>query len=172
LYSAQHGYPDLDKCEGGGRFFERIFGARTPALEHFLLSSQLMGPSWLRVYNVEAMQCSPTHCKVSRPRSLPRPAQSFPTHPFLPSLQVDFRVPDPSQLVKLTDPPPSPPLVVLSLSLKTVVNPTTQLHEVVAVSTLTHPEVQLDGPTDLATTRNTMRQVHHPFGWALRRTRE
>lgn len=56
--------PDLDRCDGGGKFFERIFGARTPALERFLISNHLMGPSWLRIRDVQAMQCSPTHCKV------------------------------------------------------------------------------------------------------------
>jgi DNA polymerase alpha subunit A len=46
--------------------------------------------------------------------------------------------------------PPAPPLSVMSLSLKTVVNPRTHTHEVVVASILHHRAVSVDGPTNPA----------------------
>ncbi len=43
--------------------------------------------------------------------------------------------------------PPAPPLSVMSLSLKTVVNPKTHTHEVVVATILHHAAVSIDGPT-------------------------
>ena len=42
---------------------------------------------------------------------------------------------------------PAPPVSVLSLSLKTVVNPKSHAHEVVVASVLYHNSVNIDGPT-------------------------
>lgn len=44
--------------------------------------------------------------------------------------------------------PPPPPVVTMSLSMKTVVSPRTHTHEVVALSVLIHREVRLDGASD------------------------
>lgn len=44
--------------------------------------------------------------------------------------------------------PPAPPVVTMSLSMKTVVSPRTHTHEVVALSALVHREVKLDGASD------------------------
>lgn len=44
--------------------------------------------------------------------------------------------------------PPAPPVVTMSLSMKTVVSPRTHTHEVVALSALVHREVRLDGASD------------------------
>lgn len=44
--------------------------------------------------------------------------------------------------------PPPPPVVTMSLSMKTVVSPRTHTHEVVALSALVHREVKLDGTSD------------------------
>eukprot|EP00611_Tribonema_gayanum_P032550 TRINITY_DN9795_c0_g1_i1.p1 TRINITY_DN9795_c0_g1~~TRINITY_DN9795_c0_g1_i1.p1 ORF type:complete len:774 (-),score=357.56 TRINITY_DN9795_c0_g1_i1:1021-3342(-) len=41
-------------------------------------------------------------------------------------------------------PPPAPPLVTMSLATKTVINPSTQAHEAVAVAALVHTRVQQD----------------------------
>lgn len=44
--------------------------------------------------------------------------------------------------------PPVPPVVTMSLSMKTVVSPRTHTHEVVALSALVHREAKLEGPSD------------------------
>jgi DNA polymerase alpha subunit A len=124
VYAASHGLPSPERCEMGGKFFERVFGARTTALERFLLKRQLMGPSWLKIKQ-------------------PQPATNSAT-----IAKLEFTIQDPKLVSKLSDAPPAPPLVVMSLALKTVVNPASQLHEVVALSTMTHTSVNCDGPTD------------------------
>jgi DNA polymerase alpha subunit A len=63
-YSAEHGAPSGDACDGGGRYFERIFGGHTPVLESFIIKRKLMGPSWLRIKRPQRCQGSTTHCKV------------------------------------------------------------------------------------------------------------
>ncbi|GAB5035819.1 dna polymerase alpha catalytic [Nannochloropsis oceanica] len=124
VYSAQHGLPSPERCESGGRYFERVFGSRTTALERFLLKRQLMGPGWLKVHS-------------------PRPASSSAT-----IAKFEFVVDDPKLVRRLEAPPPAPPVVVMSVAIKTVVNPASQLHEVVAISTMTHTGVNCDGPTE------------------------
>lgn len=98
-----------------------------------MLKRQLMGPSWLKITQPRRAENSATIAKL------------------------EFTVGDPKLIGKLQDAPPSPPLVVMSLALKTVVNPASQLHEVVAVSTMTHTNVNCDGPTE--TSPSSIRQV-------------
>ena len=62
-YSAEHGFPPSDKCDSGGRYYERIFGGRTPPLESFLIKRKLMGPAWLRIREPQKCAGSVTHCK-------------------------------------------------------------------------------------------------------------
>ena len=54
----------------------------------------------------------------------------------------------PAKAVKTGKLPPPPPVVTMSLSMKTVVSPRTHTHEVVALSALIHREVRLDGASD------------------------
>ena len=231
VYAASYGLPSPERCEAGGRFFERVFGSRcvsvsggvspslrlsvsmpcgrmcrrmlecvclpssprlssfdqlrptpptithpnphhrTTALERFVLKRQLMGPSWIKIRNPQAAPHSATIAKF------------------------EFTVADPKHVEgRWTDAPAaSPPMVVMSLALKTVVNAASQLHEVgqekgtggmgvvfcvcacfsihisihphvsplipppththtkhqvVAISTMVHTAVQVDGPTE------------------------
>ena len=54
----------------------------------------------------------------------------------------------PTKAAKAGKLPPAPPVVTMSLSMKTVVSPRTHTHEVVALSVLVHREVRLDGASD------------------------
>lgn len=66
-----------------------------------------MGPSWIKIRH-------------------PRPPQQTAT-----IAKFEFTVADPKHVQGRMDvAPPSPPMVVMSLALKTVVNPASQLHEV------------------------------------------
>lgn len=51
VYSAKHRAPPIEDIADGGKTFQRIMGAHTPPLEHFLLKRKLMGPSWIRIKN-------------------------------------------------------------------------------------------------------------------------
>ena len=91
-----------------------------------------MGPSWVRIYFPKEVDTNSSHCKV------------------------EFAIDDPKNihLLKhvLVDPVkaniPAPPMTVMCLSTKTVVNPNDHNHEVIAISTMVHREANLDGPTE------------------------
>lgn len=110
-----------------GDSFVRIFGTQTSCLEHFLLKRDLMGPSWIKIAAVQNVSAKLSWCQyevlVSNPKAIKvaNPGNGAPT------------------IV--------PPLRVLSLSMKTVVNPQTHTNEVVLVSGLLHSNVNIDGPT-------------------------
>ncbi|CAM9786431.1 unnamed protein product, partial [Phaeothamnion confervicola] len=124
-YSARYPPPPLAACESGGKSFQRIFGARTSAVENFLLKRRLMGPCWLTV-RAPVVPVSP--CSWCR---------------------VEVTVEDPKKIAAAPAPfPPAPPVVTLSLSLKTVVHPSTHANEIVAMAAVVHREAKLDHPTE------------------------
>jgi DNA polymerase alpha subunit A len=123
VYPGCYKAPNSELCEKGGKTFDRIFGGRTKLQETFLLKRELMGPCWLKIRDVSLVKSQMTWCKFEVECNNPKAVQ------------------------KMQSPPPSPPLVVMSLSLKTVMNPQTHAHEIVALSALTQPAVMLDGPT-------------------------
>jgi hypothetical protein len=61
------------------------------------------------------------------------------------------------QVQRVADPPQPPPLVTMTLAMKTVVNPVTHTHECVVLSALTHNKTDLENVTDLSP--SLMRQV-------------
>ncbi|KAI7829018.1 DNA polymerase family B-domain-containing protein [Gamsiella multidivaricata] len=109
-----------------GETFSHVFGANTSALEHFIIKRNLMGPSWL-----EIKQAKMNNTKVSWCKS-------------------EFTVGNPKDIKPLNDSSdlPPPPLCVMSLSLRTVLNPKDKSNEVVAASTSVYHEVRLDEPVE------------------------
>lgn len=63
---------------------------------------------------------------------------------------MEVAVQTPKSITRLSgeNVPPAPPVVTMSLSMKTVVSPRTHTHEVVALSALVHREVKLEGASD------------------------
>lgn len=47
------------------------------------------------------------------------------------------------------DAPPAPPMTTMSISMKTAVNPTSHVHEVIAISGVVHTRVDIDGDTPM-----------------------
>jgi DNA polymerase alpha subunit A len=104
---------------------------RATVLETFILKRKLMGPCWLRIQDPEPSQRSVSWC----------------------SLELQVRSPKQAQRLDLvfpagTPPRPSPPVVAVSLKLKTIVNPKNQKNEIVSVSAVCHKQVHLDGSTN------------------------
>ncbi|CAN0408948.1 unnamed protein product, partial [Hapterophycus canaliculatus] len=64
--------------------------------------------------------------------------------------KVEVAAQSPKSITRLVaeELPPAPPVVTMSLSMKTVVSPRTHTHEVVALSALVHREVRLEGASD------------------------
>ncbi|GJJ73079.1 DNA polymerase alpha subunit A [Entomortierella parvispora] len=108
-----------------GETFSHVFGTNTSALEHFIIKRNLMGPSWLEISNAQLNSAKVSWCKT------------------------EFTVLDPKHIKPITDSNIAPPpLVVMSLSMRTIINPKDKSNEIVSVSTSVYHEVRLDDPVE------------------------
>ena len=142
VYSAKHPSPSLTECNKGGKFIERVFGATSSALELFLLKRRLMGPCWIKIRNPRTITDSSliSWCKI------------------------EIGVENPKFITKLNEPPPTPPLVSMCVSMKTVLNPSTHLHEIVAISGLIHNKMEGDKDTELDVKNMKRFSIVRPLG--------
>lgn len=102
-----------------GETFSHVFGTNTSSLELFLLSRKIKGPSWLEIKSPQLNNQPISWCKV----------------------EAMVSKPDQVNVVKHQSPPP---VVVMSLSMKTVQNPKTHQNEIVALAALIHHKFPLD----------------------------
>ena len=119
-YSAKYGMLEQDVV---GKHFCKVFGTKTNCLENFLLKRRIMGPCWVEIREPMKGQ-NASWCKVEA--------------------SVDD-----SKLISvctLSRKLEAPPIVVMSLDIKTRVNKRQQ-HEVVMISALIHKDVLTDKPT-------------------------
>uniref|UniRef100_A0A8C6YI34 DNA polymerase n=1 Tax=Nothoprocta perdicaria TaxID=30464 RepID=A0A8C6YI34_NOTPE len=116
-YSAE--YPRLPQ-DLKGETFSHVFGTNTSSLELLLLSRKIKGPCWLEIKNPQPSNQSVSWCKV----------EAVAVKPALVNVVKDLS--------------PPPPLVVMSLSMRTVQNPKTHQNEVVAMAALIHQKFPLD----------------------------
>ncbi|XP_074785797.1 DNA polymerase alpha catalytic subunit isoform X1 [Athene noctua] len=103
-----------------GQTFSHVFGTNTSSLELLLMSRKIKGPCWLEIKNPQPSNQSVSWCKV----------EAMAMKPGLVNVVKDLS--------------PPPPLVVMSLSMKTTQNPKTHQNEVVAVAALIHQKFPLD----------------------------
>ncbi|KAJ6667574.1 hypothetical protein lerEdw1_016695 [Lerista edwardsae] len=103
-----------------GETFSHIFGTNTSSLELFLMNRKIKGPSWLEIKSPQLLNQPVSWCKV----------------------EAVALKPDLVNVVK--DLPPPPPLVIMSLSMKTIQNTKTHQNEIVAVAALVHHKFCLD----------------------------
>ncbi|KAL1248604.1 hypothetical protein QQF64_021922, partial [Cirrhinus molitorella] len=115
-YSAE--LPSLPS-ELKGSTFSHVFGTNTSSLEHFLLNRKIRGPCWL---DVKTPQLSSQPISWSKVEAVAQ--------------KID--------LISVVKDLPPPPLVVMSISLKTVQNPKTHQNEIVSLSALIHHKFPLD----------------------------
>ncbi|XP_028815477.1 DNA polymerase alpha catalytic subunit isoform X2 [Denticeps clupeoides] len=102
-----------------GSTFSHVFGTNTSSLELFLLSRKIRGPCWLDIKTPQLSSQPISWCKVEA--SVLK-----------------------SDLITVVKDLPPPPLVVMSVSLKTVQNPKTHHNEVVSLAALIHHKFPLD----------------------------
>uniref|UniRef100_A0A8C5LWH3 DNA polymerase n=1 Tax=Leptobrachium leishanense TaxID=445787 RepID=A0A8C5LWH3_9ANUR len=102
-----------------GETFSHVFGTNTSSLELFLLSRKIKGPSWLEIKNPQLISQPISWCKV----------------------EAMVLKPDFVNVVKHLSPPP---VVVLSLSMKTLQNAKTHQNEIIALAALVHHKFPLD----------------------------
>lgn len=116
LYPAH--FPEFP-ADLSGRTFSTIFGTNTSSLEALLINQRIMGPSWLELRNPGVPSAAVSWCAV----------------------EVQVNKPTDITVARLPHPPP---LMIASLSLKTVSNLATHQNEIVAASVLAHSAFPID----------------------------
>ena len=112
-----------------GATFARAFGTNTSAFELFVVKRRIMGPCWLRIENASVRNDAPqTWCKLE--------------------LEVD----EPKSVAPFADtdanaPKEMPPVTIMSLSTRSVVNYKENKREIVALSARTWRDTSLENPT-------------------------
>ncbi|XP_035693536.1 DNA polymerase alpha catalytic subunit-like [Branchiostoma floridae] len=103
-----------------GETFSHVFGTNTSSTELFLLERRIKGPCWLDIKLPQKPNQPISWCKV----------EAFVTKAAHVSVTAETLTP--------------PPMVVMSLSLQTLLNPKTHQNEVVAVAALVHTRFHID----------------------------
>lgn len=125
VYSAKYGVPSTNVSNGLNlKSIQQIFGVTTTPLELFLMKRKLMGPCWIKVRNPKKVSDAISWCKVECAVENPK---------FISKYEGADQTP--------------PPLVSMCLSMKTVVNPSTHTHEIVALSGIVHTAIKADEDT-------------------------
>ncbi|KAG0237721.1 DNA-directed DNA polymerase alpha catalytic subunit pol1 [Actinomortierella wolfii] len=107
-----------------GETFSHVFGVNTSALEQFIIKRNLMGPCWLELKNVAPPSAGKSSwCKLEVTIENPKDVVPIPENPSL---------------------PPPPPLCVMTLNMRTIINPKDKANEIVSVCTTVYHEVRLD----------------------------
>ena len=144
VYDAEYPVPDATVCEQGGQAVARILGAGASTLENFIVKRNLMGPCWIRIRNPVANPTASSWCKLELLATSPKQVTRL----------------------QLETPRPPPPVVTVSIKLKTIVNPKTQKSEIVSVSAICHKQVLLDTASDESTRHMTQLSLIRPLGTA------
>ncbi|KAL4066177.1 hypothetical protein J3A83DRAFT_4433487 [Scleroderma citrinum] len=121
LYSFEEPQIPMDACSPN---IHKIFGTNTSIFELFVLKRKIMGPCWLVIKNVNVDPSGISWCKLEASVSDPKDV----------SLAGDGA-------------PEPPPLTVMSLAVRTVLNHQENNREIVCVSSRIWRDVQLDDPT-------------------------
>lgn len=108
--------------------FSRIFGTNTSAFELFVLKRKIMGPCWLNIKKPHIEHKGVSWCKVEVSVDDPKDLNPF--------LESDGDAPK-----------DIPPLTVMSLSLRTIVNYQENKREIVCATARTWSNTQIDDPT-------------------------
>ncbi|CAG8582995.1 2831_t:CDS:10, partial [Diversispora eburnea] len=109
-----------------GKTFSHVFGTQYSALELFLIKRKIRGPCWLEINNAVIEKRKISWCKCELAIGNPKNIK--------PMSEAD-----------LSEPLKPPPLKIMSLSLRTVMNHQKHVNETVAFSARVYPQVNLDG---------------------------
>ncbi|KAL9666660.1 hypothetical protein QQ045_000996 [Rhodiola kirilowii] len=110
-----------------GRTYRSLLGTNNSALENFLIKKKIMGPSWLSISKFST--CIDQQRVVS-----------------LCKFEVTIDCPKDIQVLS-KNAPPTPPLVVTAINLKTHVNKKQNINEIVSASLISCQKVKADVPT-------------------------
>jgi DNA polymerase Pol2 len=132
VYDAKFPAPPQEVCHQGSQAIHKILNAGASNLETFILKRKLNGPCWIRIKDPQAN-----------------------TRGFVSWCALELQIDTPKNIKRLdlvlppgTSPRPPPPVVTVTLKLKTVVNPQSHKNEIVSVSAVCHKQVLLDTASD------------------------
>lgn len=147
VYDAKYPVPPHEVCAAGGKYIYKILGSGVSSIENFIIKRKLMGPCWIRIKNPVASGVPASWCtfevNVDNPKNIAR-----------------------LDLVETGSSRPPPPIVTMSIKLKTIVNPKTHKSEILSVSALCHKQVMLDSASDEASRHMTQLSLIRPLGTA------
>ena len=137
-----------------GEYFSCIFGSQTSYLEQLLIDLKIKGPCWLHVVN-------------SKRRDMEGGTGSMLSWSKLEYLIDNYRtISLYHENIMLDNPqitlPPTPPLTILTLLTRTMLNTKTQEHEIVSVCGLASNKFYLEKATMPTTIKNTNPQINAP----------
>ena len=137
VYDAKYPAPERTVCLGDSlKFIHKIFGAGATPMENFILKRKLMGPCWLRLYDVAPVTTPVSWCKIEFSVNSPKNVLRYDT-------LTTGKEGNP-----MGPPRPSPPITSVTIKLKTVVNAKTQKSEVVSLTAICHRQVLIDATTE------------------------
>ncbi|KAK3094405.1 hypothetical protein FSP39_001308, partial [Pinctada imbricata] len=106
-----------------GETFSHVFGTHTSSLEHLLIDCKMKGPGWLELKNPQTTSPAISWCK----------------------LEATLQKPDHIVVVNDSNLSP-PPLVVMTMNLRTLPNPKTHQNEVIGAACLIQEKFHMDKP--------------------------
>ncbi|GAA99900.1 uncharacterized protein L969DRAFT_102320 [Mixia osmundae IAM 14324] len=124
--------------ETSGQFFSHLFGTRTSAFEHFALKRKLKGPCWLEIKNAELSDIAMSWCKLEVICKEPKDIR--PLADVEPDLKNGSR-----ERTRET-----PPLTIVSVSARTIMNHTLDVKEIVSTSLRIWKDCNIDDVTPIA----------------------
>lgn len=108
-----------------------IFGANTSPIESFILERKVKGPCWLEIKNYKIIESSSSWTKVQI------------SCPDISSITVDSE----------SQQKPPPPLAIVTLNVKCILNPSNNRNEIVQISCLVNDRFSIDRPNSQLLTR-------------------
>ena len=118
--------PQLQSDHHTGSTFSHVFGSNTPLFEQFVLWKNIMGPCWLTIEGADfGVIKNSSHCK----------------------LEVQVSKPNLISPMSGADNIDAPPLTIMSIALRTVLNVKDNKQEILAISARTYRNISLTETT-------------------------
>ena len=154
VYDAKYPAPERSVCLGGSlKFIHKIFGSGATPMENFILKRKMMGPCWLRFYDVSPVTSPVSWCKVEFSVNSPKNV-----------LRYDMlTMGKEKESAPMAPPRPAPPITTVTIKLKTFVNAKTQKSEVVSLTAICHRQVLIDAATEETFKRMTQLSLIRPI---------
>eukprot|EP01040_Poterioochromonas_malhamensis_P001065 gene1065-1130_t len=148
VYSSKRGIPSIEQC-ANGRTYARIFGTSSNALELFLLKRGLMGPCWITIKNAKLVNEPKSWCKLELTVDNPKLVKRYGAAEKMKKTSAGTETA--GKVKEEVAPLPVPPVTTLAFSIRTAVNPSTHVHEIIAISGVIHTRVALEADTEVNT---------------------